>query len=213
MFGALRTYFFRPENTWENCKKSHGNAGTKGDVTAFHGYLHMNAYPVFLSPRLKTGSEGEEKKKDSEKISDIGMQGLFGGNTVPNFCFSTAKLNTGIQYTEGQDDTINAHNQDVFYPNFYTEEQKVMPFSQHLNGIRWKVLAIMWSRKSNLIAKTAGEPVFLLWSEHITQWYNDDREFGNFERRDARRSDVSQVEIPPPIEHQLHHGRPNCGTF
>ena len=28
-------------------------------------------------------------------------------------------------------------------------------------------------QKSNLISK-AGEPVFVLWSEHITEWENDD---------------------------------------
>ena len=27
----------------------------------------------------------------------------------------------------------------------------------------------------NLISKPAGEPVFLVFSEHITAWYNDDR--------------------------------------
>ena len=33
----------------------------------------------------------------------------------------------------------------------------------------------------NLISKTAGEPVFLVWSEHITQWYNDDNNEGQEE--------------------------------
>ena len=141
VFGTLQTCFFRPENTWKNAIKSPGNAGTKGDVTAFHGYLHMNAYPVFLVPRLKTHSAEQEEKKDSGRISDIEMRGTFGKDIVPNFCFSTAKLVHGIQYTEGQDVCINAHNQVALHPNIYTEEQKVMPFSQHLNGIRWKILA------------------------------------------------------------------------
>ena len=171
MFGVLRTCFFRPENTWANCKKSPGNAGTKGNITAYHGYLHMNAYPVFLSPRLKVGSEEQEKKKDNGKILDTGIRGIFGGGLVPEFCCSTSKLNTGIQYSEGQGVIINAHNQLAAYPVTYTE-QKVMGFANHMGGVRWKILAIMWCRKVNLISKVAGEPVFLLWSEHITEWAN-----------------------------------------
>ena len=114
-------------------------------------------------------------------ISPTYIKGIFGEDIIPNVCFSTAKLNLGIQYTEGQDVCINAHNQVAFYPNIYTEEEEVMPFLQHLNEIRWKILAIMWSTNPNLISKTAGEPVFLVFSEHITQWYNDDRDFGKEE--------------------------------
>ena len=106
----------------------------------------MNAYPVFLVPRLKVGSEGEEKKKDTGKILDIGIRGIFGGGIVPEFCFSTAKLNTGMQYSEGQDVTINAHNQMAWYHVTYTgDQQKVLGFQKHMAGIRWKILAIMWS--------------------------------------------------------------------
>ena len=84
MFGVLRTCFFRPERTWGNCKKSPGNAGAKGNITAYHGYLHMNAYPVFLVPRLKVRSEEPEKKKDTVKILDIGIRGIFGGVSSQN---------------------------------------------------------------------------------------------------------------------------------
>ena len=73
MFGILRPCFFRPEMTWANCKKSPGNAGNKGNITAFHGYLHMNAYTVFLSSRLKVGSAVEEAAKDKGEIFDTGM--------------------------------------------------------------------------------------------------------------------------------------------
>jgi hypothetical protein len=75
-----------------------------------------------------------------------------------------------MQYSEGQEVTIYAHNQQATYPIRYTDEQKVMGFANHMGGVRWKILAIMWCRKSNLISKAAGEPVFLLWSEHITEW-------------------------------------------
>ena len=167
MFGVLRTCFFRPERTWGNCKKSPGNAGTKGNITAYHGYLHMNAYPVFLPPRLKAGSAEEEAQKDKGKILDTGIRELFGKGLVPELCFSTAKLNTGMQYSEGQYVTFHAHNQLAQYSVSYTEDQKAMGFARHIAGIQWKILAIMWCRKDNLKAK-AGEPVFLLWSEHIT---------------------------------------------
>ena len=84
MFGVLRTCFFRPERTWENCKKSPGNAGTKGNITAYHGHLHMNAYPVFLAPRLKAASAEQEEKKDKGKILDTGIRELFGGVSSQN---------------------------------------------------------------------------------------------------------------------------------
>ena len=100
------------------------------------------------------------------------MRDLFEGGLVPEFCFSTAKLNTGMQYNEGQYVTFHAHNQLVQYPVTYTEDQKAMGFAKHIGGIQWKILAIMWCRKANLISKCAGEPVFLLWSEHITEWDN-----------------------------------------
>ena len=73
MFGILRPCFFRPKMTWANDKKSPWNAGNKGNITAFHGYLHMNAYTVFLSSRLKVGSAVEEAAKDKGKIVDTGM--------------------------------------------------------------------------------------------------------------------------------------------
>ena len=151
------TLFFRPEHTWKNAIKSPGNAGTKGDITAFHGYLHMNAYPVFLVPRLKTHSAEQEAAKDSGKISPTYIKGIFGKDIIPNVCFSTAKLVNGIQWTEGQHVCINAHNQFAWYNPKYTEDQKHMPFSQQENGIRWKILAILWSTESTLITKTAGD--------------------------------------------------------
>ena len=157
MFGTLRTCFFRPENTWKNAIKSPGNAGTKGDITAFHGYLHMNAYPVFLVPRLKTHSAEQEAAKDRGKISPTYIKGIFGKNIIPNVCYSTAKLVDGIQWTEGQHVCINAHNQVALYTVDYTEEEKMMPFPQHENGIRWKILAILWSSEPTLITKTAGD--------------------------------------------------------
>ena len=159
------------ERTWGNCKKSAGNAGTKGNITAYHGYLHMNAYPVFLTPRLKAGSAEQEVENDKGKNLDKGMRDLFGKGLVPEFCFSTAKLNTGMQYSEGQYVTFHAHNQLAQYSVSYTEDQKAMGFARHIAGIQWKILAIMWCRKDSLRAK-AGEPVFVLWSEHITGWDN-----------------------------------------
>ena len=98
---------------------------------------------------------------------------LEGGGLVPEFCFSTAKLTTGIQYSEGQEVTFNAHNQVANFTVEYTEDQTRMGFSKHIFGIRWKILAIMWCKKHNLIAN-AGEPVFVLWSEHITEWDNSE---------------------------------------
>ena len=53
MFGILRVYFFRPTMTWGNITHYPANAGNKGAIVANHGYLHMNAYIVFLSDRLK----------------------------------------------------------------------------------------------------------------------------------------------------------------
>ena len=41
----------------------------------------------------------------------------------------------------------------------------------------------------NLISKPAGEPVFLVFSEHITSWYNDDR---------AEGEEYTQVEVAYP---------------
>ena len=41
----------------------------------------------------------------------------------------------------------------------------------------------------NLIPKPAGEPVFLVFSEHITSWYNDDR---------AADEEYTQVEVTYP---------------
>ena len=92
MFGPLRTCFFRPDHTWKNVIKSPGNAGTKGEMTAFHGYLHMNAYPVFCGPRLQTHSADQQEKMDRGKISPTFIKALFGKNIVPNVCYSTAKL-------------------------------------------------------------------------------------------------------------------------
>ena len=133
----------------------------------------MNAYTVFLSPRLKVGSASEEAAKDKGKLEDQGMRELFGKDLVPKLCFSTAKLTTGLQYTEGQEVTINAHNQVANFTVEYTDDEKVMGFSRHTHGIRWKILAILWCDKPNKMA-SAGEPVFLLWSEHITEWENRD---------------------------------------
>ena len=101
--------------------------------------------------------------------SKVLLEGVSSQNSALN---STAKLNTGMQYSEGQEVTINAHNQLAAYPVRYTAEQKVMGFANHMGGIRWKILAIMWCKKANLISKCAGEPVFLLSSEHITEWAN-----------------------------------------
>ena len=157
MFGPLRTCFFRPENTWRNVIKSPGNAGTKGDITAFHGYLHMNAYPVFLVPRLQTHSADQEEKKDRGKISPTYIKGIFGKNIIPNVCYSTAKLVDGIQWTEGQHVCISGHRQVAWYPVDYTEEEKHMPFAQHENGIRWKILAILWSSEPTKLTKIAGD--------------------------------------------------------
>ena len=64
MFGILRPCCFCPEMTWGNLKKSAGNAGNKGDITAFHGYLRMNAYTVFLASRLNAGTASEEAAID-----------------------------------------------------------------------------------------------------------------------------------------------------
>jgi len=113
---------------------------------------------VFLvSPKLKTHSAEQEAAKDKGKISPTYIKGIFGKDIIPNVCFSTAKLVNGIQWTEGQYVCINSHNQLVWYTPMYTEDEKMMPFSQHETGIRWKILAIMWSTQSNLIAKTAGD--------------------------------------------------------
>ena len=78
---------------------------------------------------------------------------LFGKDLVPKFCFSTARLTTGLQYTEGQEVTINAHNQVANFTVAYTEDEKVMGFSRHINGICWKILAMLWCDKK----KTNGQ--------------------------------------------------------
>ena len=157
MFGPLRTCFFRPENTWKNAIKSPGNAGTKGDITAFHGYLHMNAYHVFDVPHLQTHSAEQEKEKMRGKISPNFIKALFGKSIVPNVCYSTAKLVDGIQWTEGQYVCINAHNQAAFYSVDYTDDERIMPFAQHETGIRWKILAILWSPEPTKLTKIAGD--------------------------------------------------------
>ena len=154
---ATANLFFRPEHTWKNAIKSPGNAGTKGDITAFHGYLHMNAYPVFFVPRLQTHSAEQEAAKDRGKISPTFIKSIFGKNIIPNVCYRTAKLVDGIQWTEGQPVCINSHNQVAFYPLDYTEEEKIKPFPLHENGIRWKILAILWSSQPTLITKKAGD--------------------------------------------------------
>ena len=136
MFGILRPCLFCPEMTWGNLKKYPGNAGNKGAITAFHGYFHMNAYTVFLSRRLRVGCKAEEDAKDRGKLEDKGMREPFGKNQVSKFCFSTAKLTTGLQYTEGQEVTINAYNQVAQYTVQYTDDQKVINFSRHDDGIR-----------------------------------------------------------------------------
>ena len=105
--------------TWGNVKKYVGNAGNKGVITANHGHLHMNAYTVFFATRLKVGSSSEEASKDRGEIIDQGMRGLFRKNLVPKFCSSTAKLTNGLQYSECQEVTINAHNQVAQYPVQY----------------------------------------------------------------------------------------------
>ena len=66
VFGVLRTCFFRPERTWGNYKKPPGNAGANGNITICYIYLHMSAYPVFLSPRLKAGSACAKGEKATE---------------------------------------------------------------------------------------------------------------------------------------------------
>ena len=114
---------------------------------------------MFLSPRLKVGSTSEEDAKDRGEIIHQGMKDLFGKNLVPKFCSSTAKLTKGLQYSEGQHVTINAHNQVAQYPVKYNDAQQVMELSHHECD------------KSNKMAN-AGEPVFVLWSEHITGWMN-----------------------------------------
>ena len=110
-----------------------------------------------VSPKLKAHSAEQEAAKDKGKISPTYIKGTFGKDIVPNFCFSTAKLNIGIQYTEGQDVCINAHNQFSFYSVDYTDEEKIMPFAQHENGIRWKILAILWSSEPTKLTKIAGD--------------------------------------------------------
>ena len=73
----------------------------------------------------------------------------------------------GLQYSEGQEVAINAHNQVAQYAVQYEDEQKVMNFSEQDEGI----LAIIWCNKNNNMT-SAGEPVFVPWSEHITKWTN-----------------------------------------
>ena len=69
---------------------------------------------------------------------------------------------------------MNAQNQVTNFTVAYTDEEKIMGFSRHTKEIRWKILEIMWCDKPNKLASSAGEPVFLLWSEHITEWENRD---------------------------------------
>ena len=78
------------------------NAHHKGKVIAREGWLHMNAYSVFLSPRFETGTKKEEKAKNDGKVADTGIKQRFGPPIVSNFFSSTAKLAQGIQYIEGQ---------------------------------------------------------------------------------------------------------------
>ena len=117
----------------------------------------MNAYPVFVVPRLQTHSAEQEAAKDRGKISPTFIKGIFGKNIIPNVCYSTAKLVDGIQWTEGQHVCINSHNQVASWSVDYTEEEKVMPFAQHETGIRWKILAILWSPEPTKLTKIAGD--------------------------------------------------------
>ena len=48
------------------------------------------------------------------------------------------------------------------------EDKKTIPLHAEY-GIRWKILAIMGCNKTSKKAD-AYEPVFLVWSEHITEW-------------------------------------------
>ena len=169
--------------TWGNIKNYPANAGNKGDITTKHGYLHMNAYSVLISPRLKVGSAVKEDAIDRGKLDDKGMRELFGKVIVPNFCSSTAKLSNRLQCSEGQEVTINANNQAARFKVTHNDEQKVMIPTHHAQGIRWKILAIMGCDKTNKMGN-AGELVFLLWSEHITQWMNCEQK---------RRSPISRI--------------------
>ena len=85
MFDILRPCFFRPERTWGKFPIYPGNAGHKGHITAQQGWLHMNAYSVLLSPRLKVGSEMEENAKDRGKLEGTGIRKFFGKEIVPEF--------------------------------------------------------------------------------------------------------------------------------
>ena len=78
-------------------------------------------------------------------------------------------MSNGLQYSEGQEVTLKCHNQSAWYKALYSDEDKkaIPPHAEH--GIRWKILAIMWSSKTSKRAD-ACEPVFLVWSEHITEW-------------------------------------------
>ena len=53
---------------------------------------------------------------------------------------------------------LTSDNQVAYFTVQYNDDQKVMNFSKHDNGIRWKILAIMWCDKNNKMA-SAGEPV------------------------------------------------------
>ena len=117
----------------------------------------MNAYPAFLVPRLQTHSPEQQKKIDMGKVSPNFIKTLFGKNIIPNVCYSTAKLVDGIQWTEGQHVCISGHRQVAWYPVDYTEKETVMPFAQHENGIRWKILAILWSSEPTKLTKIAGD--------------------------------------------------------
>ena len=75
----------------------------------------------------------------------------------------------GLQYSDGQHATIQCHNQFAKYTVTYSEKEKKAPLAPHEEGIRWKILAIMRCDKIYKMGN-AGEPVFLVWSEHITDW-------------------------------------------
>ena len=85
--------------TWGKFTIYPANTGHKGDIFAQQGWLHMNAYIMFLSPLLQRGSQMEEKAKDREnlKLQDTGIRGIFGKDIVPKFCSTTAKLSNTME--------------------------------------------------------------------------------------------------------------------
>ena len=74
------------------------NAGHKGDIVAQQDWLHMNAYSVFLSPRLQTGSKltVEEQAKDRGKLEDTGIRHFFGKDIVPWTVAGQGKVNSAF---------------------------------------------------------------------------------------------------------------------